>query len=127
MTPELRGYLLDDAPARWVYEFIRQMQDLANTTDVPLYGSEEWHEADWRIQVAAAVRAGEAWRRDLLCLEQALTDELNARRAAVDLADAVAFAELADRVVFFDRLARTAHSLVVEPTHAELLKRRAAS
>jgi hypothetical protein len=125
VNADLRRYLLDDESSRWAIEFINQMRDLAECPDVPLYGSPEWKAADWRIKVAAAVRAGEAWRRDLLCLDQALQDELAARRAAIDLEDAVAFAELADRVVFFDRLARTAHSLVVDPTHAELLKRRA--
>jgi hypothetical protein len=119
----LDRYLLDDDAARWAAGFVRK---LAADTSVPVYGSAEWQAAGWPLQVASAVRAAEAWRRESLYLPQSLEDELAARRALVDHADALAFAELADRVVAFDDLARRAASLAQSPTLHELVERRAA-
>lgn len=123
---DLTRWLLDDEPARWSAAFVTK---LAAGRDVPTYGTPEWTAAPWELQVAAAVRAGEYWRREGLCLAQRLADELAARRAAaqteVDYDDALRFADLAQRVVAFDVLARRAAWLAKEPTHAELVERRA--
>jgi hypothetical protein len=119
----LDRWLLDDEPAQWAAGFVDK---LAAGTAVPVYGSPEWQAADWQVQVASAVRAAEAWRRESLYLPQSLEDELAARRALLDHADALAFADLAGRVVAFDDLARRAASLAKSPTLHELVERRAA-
>ncbi len=78
------------------------------------------------MQVAAALLAAQAYRRDVLFRPQALEDELAERRRWLDHENAVAFAELAGRVVAFDDLARRAASLAKGPTHVELVERRSA-
>jgi hypothetical protein len=105
----LRPYLLDDGVARWADAFLAT---LTEGREVPLYGSPEWHaEPDYRLQVAAAVRAGEAWRRDCLFLPQRLADEVSAHRH-------LALCEMAEA---FGEAART---MAKSPTWAELQRRR---
>ncbi len=119
----LGRYLLDDDTARW---FTRCRDQFAAGRTVPVYGSPEWLTADRAVQIAGALVAAEAYRRDVLFRPQALEDELAERRRWLDHEDAVAFAQLAGRVVAFDDLARRAASLAKGPTHAELVKRRSA-
>lgn len=119
----LDRYLLDDVPARWCTSAVRA---LAEGRDVPEYGSEAWRQAEHRLQVAAAIRGAEAYRREVMFRPQALADELAASRQLLDEADARAFADLAGRIVNFDYVARIAASLAKSPTHDELLERRAA-
>ncbi len=111
----LERHLLDDAPAQWAASFVRT---LAEGREVPAYGSPAWAALeDYRLQVASAVRAGEAWRRDGLFVDQALTDELAHLRYRQDLLDAAEFVEIAHRV----------HDLARFPSHAELVQRRRAA
>jgi hypothetical protein len=112
-TLDLARYLLDDDPAQWAAGFVVA---LAAGRDVPEYGSPEWHAADSRLQVASAVRAGEAWRRAGLFLEQQVADELAAYRYWQEVADNTSFAEVAEGV----------RAMADTPTHAELVQRRAA-
>jgi hypothetical protein len=118
----IRRFLLEDDTARW---FTRCLEQLAAGRPVPAYGSTEWLAADRALQIAGALVAAEAYRRDGLFLPQALEDELAERRRRLDHEDAVAFADLAGRIVAFDDLARRAASLAKGPTHAELAERRA--
>ena len=104
----LTRYLLDDDTATWAAAFLRT---LAEGRPVPVYGSPEWlAEQDYRLQVAAAVRAGEAWRRDDLCTAQRLSDELSAGRH-LDLC------ELAEA------FGAASRNLAKSPTYAELQRR----
>ncbi len=112
-TLGLDRYLLDDDTAQWASGFVHT---LAAGRDVPPYGSAEWRAADWQTQVASAVRAAEAWRREALFLDQQVADEVAAYRYWQEVGEAQAFAEVATRV---RRMAST-------PTHAELVQRRAA-
>lgn len=105
----LTRYLLDDDTAAWAAAFLRT---LAEGRPVPVYGSPGWlAEPDYRLQIAAAVRAGEAWRRDGLLLGHELPRQDLALRAAVDAAE---FAVIAARV----------RDLARRPSHAELVARR---
>ena len=112
-TTDLLGlglFLCDDEPARWAREFV---STLAQGREVPLYGSQAWQaEQDYRLQVAAAVRAGEVWRRHGVALPRLLADDLAAQ-------DHRALSELAE--AFGD----AARHLAGSPTHAELVARRA--
>ena len=118
----LGRHLLDDDTARWMTRCVRQ---LAAGRNVPAYGSEEWQTAERGLQVAGALLAAEAYRRNNLFLADAVEDELAERRRWQDHADALAFAELAGRIVAFDHIARTAAALAKGPSHAELVERRA--
>jgi hypothetical protein len=109
----LKRYLLGDDPAQWAAGFVGT---LAAGREVPEYGSPAWHAADSRLQVASAVRAGEAWRRAGLFLEQQVADELAAYRYWQQVAEAESFAEVAEGV----------RAMADTPTHAELVQRRAA-
>lgn len=108
----LERYLLDDEPAQWVRGFVRR---LAAGRVIPTYGSRDWQTAPWELQVAAVTLAGEAHRREALFLEQKVADELAAARYWQEVDEADAFAEQAARV----------RALVNEPTHSELVRRRA--
>lgn len=115
-------YLLDDAPARWAVACIRQ---LCGTDAPPEYGSPWWNLVGADVQVAAAIRAAEAYRQHVLFLPQTLADELAAARRLQEEYDAHAYAELAARVEHnrhYDRSwwARQAN----QPSHAQLVERR---
>jgi hypothetical protein len=119
----LDRYLLSDWPAVMTRGWIDQLRA---GRDVPEYGSREWLAADRGLQLASALIAAEAYRRQGLFLAQALEDELTASRALLDDADTRAYAELADRVTHYDRydVEWWKHQSKL-PTHAELLERRA--
>ena len=113
-TTDLLGlglFLCDDEPARWAREFV---STLAQGREVPLYGSQAWQaEQDYRLQVAAAVRAGEVWRRECLHAARVLADDLAHARYLARCEEAQAFGD-------------AARHLATSPTHAELVARRAA-
>jgi len=102
-------HLIDDAPAQWARGFLRR---LVGDAELPLYGSPEWEQSDWAVMVASAVRAAEAWRRDGLFLADDLSDELARSRDWLE----------EDERLFFAAVCRR---LAKEPTHAELVERRA--
>lgn len=119
----LDRYLVDDEPARWAVACIQQLCG----DDLPEYGSPEWLQSDRARQVAAAIRAAEAYRRAVLFLPQALADDLAARRRLLDEDDTRAYAELVDRLEHFDRYdAAWWQEQASTPTHAELVERRSA-
>lgn len=110
-TLGLDRYMLDDEPARWSGAFLRTLSD---GRPVPIYGSTEWlAEQDYRLQIAAAVLAGEAWRRDGLFLGQTLEDDLAHGRYLARCEEAQAFGD-------------AARHLAGSPSHAVLVARRAA-
>lgn len=120
----LSRYLLDDLAARWCASSVAA---LAEGREIPVYGSVEWQQADIRLQIAAAVRAGEMYRRDGLFRAQALTDEAAAALALLDDADMRAYAELADRMEHYDRYGAAWWKAQANlPSHAELVARRSA-
>lgn len=124
-APGLDRHLLSDWPAVMNRGWIRQ---LAAGRDVPVYGSREWRAADRSLQVAAALIAAEAYRREHLFRPQALVDELAAARALLDDTDTRAYAEVVDRMEHFERYgADWWRRQAALPTHAELVERRAAS
>lgn len=108
---DLRRWLLDDDPAQWAEAFVHK---LAAGRPVPDYGGSEWLTADWTLQVASAVRAGETWRRDGLLLPQRLDDEIRAGSQWLDL----------DAELFLVEACRNLRSV---PSHAELVERRRAA
>ena len=84
---------------------------------LPLYASEEWCQARGPVRLASALRAAEAWRYDgdahRLALE--VEAELEAHRLWHE-ADYAGWKTIARRV----------RALAVEPSHAELVRRRSA-
>ena len=105
----LELYLCDDDAARWAHEFVAT---LAQGREVPLYGSPAWQaEQDYRLQVAAAVRAGEVWRRHGVALPRLLEDDLAHVRYVARCEEAQAFGD-------------AARHLAGSPSHAELVARR---
>lgn len=106
----LGRYLLDDLAARWCASSVAA---LAEGRDVPVYGSVEWQQADIRLQVAAAVRAGEAYRRDGLYLPVALADALAAEQHADEVIDAEEFRTLAKQVQAMGSPSRRSHAELV--------------
>lgn len=118
----LGRYLHTDWTSIKVAGWIKQ---LARDRPLPEYGSWAWVGAEAGPAVASALAAAEARRLDLLYRDQALHDEMAAARRLQDEADMRAFADLAGRVTGFDYLARRAAGLAKEPSHAELLERRA--
>lgn len=112
--PALEGlarYLLADPPSRWARAFRRA---LAPAAELPAYGSAGWLAAGWQQQVAAAVVAAEAWRREALFLPQRIADEAAAARYEADLQEQAGFAEVA----------RTVRVNANAPSYAELVARR---
>ncbi len=97
-------------------EWARTVLAAAGDVDLPLYGSPEWEAAPESVQRASAVRAAEAWRResDPHVLAARLEVELEAGWRAQE-ADYEGWRKVAAMV----------RHLAVEPTHAELVERRA--
>jgi hypothetical protein len=115
MSPDPLGlgrYLLDDEPARLTAAWTAQ---LAAGRPLPTYGSAEWLRAPRDLQIAACLHAAEARRRELLFTAQALDDDLNAGAWLDAQQDQAAFAAMARRV----------RAMSNQPTHAELVERRA--
>ncbi len=113
--PALQGldrYLLDDPASRWARAFRRA---LTPAVELPAFGGPGWQAAGWQVQVAAAVVAAEAWRRDVLFLPQRIADEAGAVRYLADLAEQAAFADVA----------RAVRAGANAPTYDELVARRA--
>lgn len=104
-------HLLDDEAARWSAAHVAS---LADGREVPVYGSDEWARADLRLQLASALRAGEAHRRETMFVGVAVADAI-----AAD-----AWAEERDDAESFRQVSRMVRHLAVEPTHAELVARR---
>lgn len=115
MSPaiHLDRWLLDDDVAQWVEGFLNKM---AEGREIPAFGSDAWRTAEPRMQIASAVRAGEAWRRDHLLVPVVLADEMAAQRYWQEAAEAAAFVDVAAKV----------RAMADSPTHAQLVERRAA-
>lgn len=107
----LGRYLLDDQTAQLCSDW---MTRLAAGREFPEYGSPEWLRAPRDLQIAAALYAAEAHRRDGLFRAQDLADRFEAEQWAAEQQDQREFADLA----------RNVRAMAHQPTHAELVQRR---
>ncbi len=88
----------------------------AGDVDLPLYGSPEWEQAPELVRRASAVWAAEAWRREG-------DSDVIASRLEVEL-DAV-WREQEKDYAGWRQVAAMVRALPDQPTHAELVERRA--
>jgi hypothetical protein len=115
MSPDPLGlgrYLLDDEPARLNAAWTAQ---LAASRPIPTYGSPQWLRAPRHLQIAACLQAAEARRRDLLFIGQAIADDLAAEHWTAAQQDQAEF----------ERIAAGVRAMANQPTHAQLVARRA--
>ncbi len=88
----------------------------AGHVDLPLYGSPEWEAAPEQVQRASAVRAAEVWRREA-------DPHVIAARLEVELE--AGWREQEQDHQGWRQVVGMVRHLAVEPTHAELVARRA--
>ena len=96
---------------RWARQLMR-----AVSGPLPLYGSCDWEASLPAVRVASCVRAAETWRRE---------SDPHVIAARLDLELEVAWAYEERDYAVMRKVARMVQGMAGQPTHAELVERRA--
>ncbi len=97
-------------------DWARAVLAAAGDVELPLYGSPEWEQAPERVRVASAARAAEAWRREA---------DPHVIAARLDVELEAGWREQEKDYEGWRQVVGMVRHLAVEPTHAELVERRA--
>ena len=108
----LEASLSRDAVTEWLRPIRARL--VGDESELPVFGSPEWHLAPDPVRLASALRAAEAWRRQGITLPQTVADDLAATDYQAQL----------DDTDEWHRLGAWVRRAADGPDHAELVQRR---